>query len=127
MKGIADGAAAGGAKIDGRAIDLLDIAALNTWEEILTLDSAHDALPTGLESVRFPKELAKEMPKPKPSRCSAFAATGPATKDGKIVFGHITMSDLYSANYTNVWLDVKPAKGRRVLMQTFPGGIQSGT
>ncbi len=26
----------------------------------------------------------------------------------------------------NVWLDVKPAQGHRVLMQTYPGGIQSG-
>src|SRR5437660_984052 len=54
------------------------------------------------------------------------AATGPATADGKIVFGHITMFGLYASNYFNVWLDVKPAKGHRVLLQTFPGGIQSG-
>ena len=126
MKGIADGATAAGATFDGRAIDLTDIAALNCWEEIMTLDSALEALPTGLEGVRFPKESAKEVKKPKSSRCSAFAANGPATKDGKIVFGHITMSDLYSANHYNVWLDIKPAKGRRVAMQTYPGGIQSG-
>jgi Phospholipase B len=126
MKGIADGAAAAGAKIDGRPVDLVDIVALNTWEEVLTLDNAHDALPTGLEGARFPKQIALQESKPKPSRCSAFAATGSATTDGKIVFGHITMSDLYSANYSNVWLDVKPAKGRRVLMQSIPGSIQSG-
>ncbi len=126
MKGIADGAAAAGAKIDGKPVDLVDIVALNTWEEVLTLDNAHDALPTGLEGARFPKQIALQESKPKPSRCSAFAATGPATKDGKIVFGHITMSDLYSANYSNVWLDVKPAKGHRIVMQSFPGGIESG-
>ena len=51
--------------------------------------------------------------------CSAFAATGPATADGKIVFGHITMFGLYPSNFYNVWLDVKPAKGHRVLMQTL--------
>jgi hypothetical protein len=58
--------------------------------------------------------------------CSAFAAVGPATADGKIVFGHITMDGLYSSNFYNVWLDVKPKRGHRVLMCAFPGGIQSG-
>ncbi len=66
------------------------------------------------------------MPATKPMHCSAFAATGPATADGKIVFGHITMFGLYPSLFYNVWLDVKPAKGHRVLMQTYPGGIQSG-
>jgi len=126
MKGIAAGAAAAGAKIEGRAVDLIDIVALNSMEEIQTLESALDALPTGLEGVRFPTESAKIGPAPKPSRCSAFIAAGPATKDGKIVMGHITMSDLYSGNYCNIWLDIKPAKGHRLVMQTFPGGIQSG-
>ena len=66
------------------------------------------------------------MPAPQPMHCSAFAATGPATADGKVVFGHITMFGLYPSNFYNVWLDVKPAKGHRVVMQTYPGGIQSG-
>src|SRR5438105_3186075 len=45
MKGIADGASAAGARFDNRPIDLLDIAALNAWPEIDTLDSALNALP----------------------------------------------------------------------------------
>ena len=40
MQGIADGAAAGGAKFEGRPIDLIDIAALNLWAELSTLDDA---------------------------------------------------------------------------------------
>jgi hypothetical protein len=40
MKGIADGASAAGARFDGRAIDLVDVVALNAWPEIDTLDSA---------------------------------------------------------------------------------------
>jgi hypothetical protein len=126
MKGIADGASAAGAKFDGRPIDLLDIVAINAWAEIDTLDNALDALPTGLEGVRFPKEMPRQVSPMKPMHCSAFAATGSATKDGKIVFGHITMFGIYPANFFNIWLDVKPAKGHRVFMQTFPGGIQSG-
>jgi hypothetical protein len=126
MRGIADGAAAAGARFDNRPIDLVDIVGLNVWPEIDTLDSALQALPTGLEGMQFPHPQLRSAPAPKPMRCSAFAATGPATADGKIVFGHITMFGLYPSYFYNVWLDVKPAKGHRVLMQSYPAGIQSG-
>lgn len=126
MKGIADGATEAGARIFDRPIDLVDIVALNCWPEIETLDSALEATPTGLEGIRFPKTQPRAMPKPRPEHCSAFAATGPATADGKIVFGHITMFSLYPANFYNVWLDIKPAKGRRMFMCAYPGAMQSG-
>ncbi len=126
MKGIADGASAAGARFDNRPIDLIDVVALNTWPEIMTLDSALRATPNGLEGMRFPLEAAALKAEPKPERCSAFAATGPATKDGKVVFGHITMFSLYPSNFYNVWLDIKPSKGHRIFMQSYPAGIQSG-
>jgi hypothetical protein len=126
MKGIADGATAAGARFDGRPVDLVDIVALNSWPEFETLNSALGATPTGLEGLRFPHQPLKPMPASKPMHCSAFAATGPATRDGKVVFGHITMFGLYPSLFYNVWLDVKPTAGHRVLMQTYPGGIQSG-
>ncbi len=126
MRGIADGASAEGAKFDGRPLDLSDIATLNLWPEIMTLPWANEALPKGLEGLKFPDAPAKPMLPPKPGHCSAFAANGPATADGKIVFGHITMFSLYPSTFYNIWLDVQPAKGHRVSMQTFPGGIHSG-
>jgi len=126
MKGIADGASAAGARFEGRPVDLLDVVALNAWPEIETLESALNATPNGLEGHRFDLSPPGPQPAPKPMRCSAFAATGPATRDGKIVFGHITMFSLYPSGFYNVWLDVKPARGHRVLMQTYPAGIQSG-
>jgi phospholipase B-like protein/peptidase M1-like protein len=125
MKGIADGAAEAGAKFEGRAIDLTDIVAVNCWAEIDSLPSALEATPSGLETKRFAKPQPRKMPDPTMGRCSSFIATGPATADGKIVFGHITMFGLYPANFFNVWLDVKPEKGHRVVMQSYPGGIQS--
>ncbi len=126
MKGIADGAAAAGAKFDGRPLDFLDIVSLNSEIEIDFLDEALNATATGLESRRFP-EPADLDPRPAPpEHCSAFAANGPATLDGSIVFGHITMFNLAMVPHFNVWLDVKPAHGHRVLMQTYPGGIMSG-
>src|SRR5271157_824870 len=36
------------------------------------------------------------------------------------------MWNLFHAYHYNVWLDVKPSRGHRVLMQTYPGGIMSG-
>jgi hypothetical protein len=128
MKGIAAGASDAGARFGGRPIDLVDIVALNSLPEIGTLGSALVATPTGLEGLRFLEPQLQEMPPPKEMHCSAFAATGPATADGKIVFGHITMFGLYPSNFYNVWLDVKPARGQghRVIMQSYPGGIQSG-
>lgn len=126
MKGIADGATAAGARFDNRPLDVIDIVALNAWPEVETLDSGLDALPTGLEGMRFPKQQPRAMPAPKPMHCSAFAATGPATRDGKIVFGHITMFGLRPSYFYNVWIDVKPARGQRVIMQSYPAGIQSG-
>jgi hypothetical protein len=126
MRGIADGASAAGARYDDRPLDLVDIAVLNCWAEIETLPSALEALPTGLEGIRFPHPQPRAQPPARPEHCSAFAATGKATADGKVVFGHITMFGLYASYHYNVYLDIKPAKGQRVFMCTFPGGIQSG-
>ena len=126
MKGIADGATAAGATFLGRPLDFLDVVTINSDIELEFLDSALDATATGLEAKTFrePPDLSA-TPAP-PEHCSAFAATGPATADGKIVFGHITMFSLHFVRHFNVWLDVKPENGHRVLMQTYPGGIQSG-
>ena len=126
MKGIADGATAAGAKFEGRPLDLIDVVSINSEIEVDFLDSALDATATGLESRRYaePQDLAPN-PAP-PEHCSAFAANGPATPDGSIVFGHITMFNLAMVPHFNVWLDVKPTQGHRVLMQTYPGGIMSG-
>src|SRR5262249_19158424 len=126
MRGIAEGAADAGATFNGRALDLTDIVVLNCWAEIDTLDGGLDALPTGLEGIKFSGKKPKAMPAAKQDHCSAFAATGKATADGKIVFGHITMFGVYPSRFYNVWLDLKPDQGHRVLMQTYPGGIQSG-
>ena len=126
MKGIAEGAAAAGAKVDGRPVDLTDIAGVNLWVELACLSDALRATPNGVEGVKSSKPNAAFPPPPQEHHCSAFAATGPATADGKIVFGHITMWNIHQASHFFVWLDVKPAKGHRVVMQTFPGGIYSG-
>lgn len=63
---------------------------------------------------------------PPKESCSSFIAVGSMTEDGKIVLGHNTM-DGYEAPFCNVILDILPAKGHRILMQSGPGLIHSST
>ena len=128
MRGIAEGASAAGAKWLGRAIDLTDIVVANTTVELSELRAAVWMTPTGLEGLRL--EAPRYYDRKRDSvldHCSAFAATGPATRDGKMIVGHVTWWPLTLAEATNVMLDVKPASGHRVLMQSYAGGIESGT
>ncbi|HEX5228957.1 MAG TPA: C45 family autoproteolytic acyltransferase/hydrolase, partial [Bryobacteraceae bacterium] len=128
MKGIADGASDAGARWEGRAIDLTDIAVVNTTVELSVLSSALTVTPNGLEGLKL---IAPGYVNQKRGgaidHCSAFAATGPATRDGRMVIGHTTWWPLTLAEQTNVMLDIKPTTGHRVLMQSYPGGIESGT
>src|SRR5260370_3004686 len=129
MKGIADGAAAAGAKWGSRPVDLVDIVTANTITELGELRSAMPMTPSGLEGLNLmhPRYDPAKVDVPVTQRCSAFAATGKATRDGKMVIAHVTMWPLTLAEQTNIMLDVQPTEGHRVLMQAYPGGIQSGT
>jgi hypothetical protein len=126
MKGIADGAAAHGAKLDDRPLDLLDVVTINSWAELMCLDESLANTPTGLEGKQFKNPYPPGEPAPHLDHCSAFAATGPATRDGHCVIGHITMFGIYVSKQFNVMIDVTPSDGHRVLMQGFPGAIESG-
>lgn len=129
MRGIADGASDAGIKWQGRRIDLIDIVVANVTVELSELRAAMTTTPTGLEGLKFesPAYFDKKRDAGILDRCSAFAATGPATRDGKMVIGHVTWWPLTLAEQTNVWLDIKPESGHRMLMQSYPGGIESGT
>jgi hypothetical protein len=65
--------------------------------------------------------------KRKPHRCSAFVATGKATKKGDIVMAHTTWQLYGASDWYNVVLDINPAKGNRIIMQSVPGYIDSST
>lgn len=127
MRGIADGASDAGAKWQGRRLDTLDIAVANVTVEMGELSGAVQVTPTGIEGVKFDRPAYAGKPDSPLDHCSAFAATGKATRDGKMVIGHVTWWPLTLAEETNVMLDIQPANGHRVLMQSYPGGIESGT
>lgn len=59
--------------------------------------------------------------------CSAFMAVGDWTADGKIVCAHNSFTDFVDGQYSNVILDIKPENGHRMIMQTSPCWIWSGT
>ncbi len=60
-----------------------------------------------------------------PGKCSAFIATGSATKDGKILIAHSNWSSYAEGENWTVAFDVVPAKGFHFLMDGSPGLITS--
>ena len=128
MRGIADGANANGAKWLNRKLDLTDIVVANTEVEMGELRGAVGMTPTGLEGLNFDPPSYAQPKKDSPTdHCSAFAAAGPATRDGKMIIGHVTWWPQTLAEQTNVMLDIQPESGHRMLIQSYPGGIESGT
>ena len=148
IQGIADGVKDRGGMIYGRVVTKEDILALNEmYEFILSLTSplkrVHPlrsffhmlkerfTVLSSSDEEEFIKEA--EMLSP-PDHCSAFIATGDATVDGRIV---ASQSNFYAGSPTTSWfsnlitqrwnvvIDVKPTKGYRIIMTSFPGSIWS--
>ena len=105
----------------------MDIVVANVTVEMDELQAAMPVTPTGLEGLHFEAPPYFDRKRDIGEHCSAFAATGSATRDGKMVIGHVTWWPLTLAEQTNVMLDIKPAQGRRLIMQSYAGGIESGT
>jgi hypothetical protein len=61
-----------------------------------------------------------------PGNCSAFAATGSWTTDGKIVMAHNNWTGYVIGERWNIIIDLLPETGHRILMDALPGFIHSG-
>jgi hypothetical protein len=127
MKGIADGAAHGGAEYAGRPLDLGDIVAINSVVDLGQLEDAIEVTPHALTGESFLRAEDELLVDEGSHKCSAFAATGPATRDGQVVFGQIFMWYGYTGVHWNVICDLVPTDGHRLVYHTFPGGIHSGS
>jgi hypothetical protein len=110
IEGIAAGCCANGTKTTPDEI--------LTWNNYFTLtDSWYSTVSTSKAS----KEGGSS------DHCSAFIAVGDYTEDGKIVVAHNSFANFIDGQYMKVVLDLKPTNGKRILMQTCPCWIWSGT
>jgi len=111
MKGIAAGARAAGADVTYR-----DVLTWNAYEE--------------LTGYWWPNVVAGKLPDlaaQSRDRCSAFVATGSYTADGRPVIAHNNWNVYNAGRFDNVILDLVPDDGHRMVMQSAPGFIDSGT
>ncbi len=127
MQGIADGAAAASAKIHGRTLNLLDIVTINSAVDLSQLGSALTETAHPLSGRSFRKDEEEARAAERLHKCSSFLANGNASRDGRIVFGQLFMWSGYTGIHWDVICDVQPARGHRLVYQTFPGGIHSGS
>ena len=111
LQGIADGL-----KAHGSTLDLWDIVALNGDIEL-----SNYYLPVVNKREGKPNPPAAVAP----GKCSAFVATGSATKDGKIVIAHSNWSSYAEGERWTVVFDIVPASGQHLLMDGLPGVITS--
>jgi hypothetical protein len=112
LQGIAEGLNAR----TGSSLDVYDIVALNSFEEVpdyyVPWLNKQDKTPN-------PPNLKS------PGNCSAFVAAGSWTKDGQIVVAHNNWTSYMNGERWRIIFDIQPAHGYRILMDGFPGVIAS--
>ena len=108
IRGIADGAKAAG-------VDM-------TWQEVLAWNGYEE-----LTGYWWPNVMEGVYEALDNDHCSAFIATGSVTKGGKIVMAHTSWDAFEWGQFFNLILDIKPASGHRMFMQSVPGFIESMT
>jgi hypothetical protein len=107
-----DGIVAGvNARLGEGKIDRKDVVAMNAILEM---------------SWYYVPWLAKIADPTPPGHCSAIAATGSWTTDGKIVMAHNNWVEYVIGERWNIVIDMVPEKGNRVVMDALPGFIHSG-
>jgi hypothetical protein len=112
LQGIAEGLNAR----TGSQLDVYDIVALNSFEEV----------PDYYVPWLNKKEKLANAPNLKsPGNCSAFVATGSWTKHGQIVIAHNNWTSYMNGERWRIIFDIQPSHGYRILMDGFPGIIVS--
>ncbi len=100
----------------GSQLDVYDIVALNSFEEV----------PDYYVPWLNKKEKVANAPNLKsPGNCSAFVATGSWTKDHQIVIAHNNWTSYMNGERWRIIFDIQPSNGYRILMDGFPGVIAS--
>jgi Phospholipase B len=112
LQGIAEGLHAR----TGSQLDVYDIVALNSFEEVP--DYYVPWLNKQTQKANAPNLRA-------PGNCSAFVATGSWTKDRQIVIAHNNWTSYMKGERWHIIFDIQPTHGYRILMDGFPGVIVS--
>ncbi len=113
LQGIADGAKAHGI----HDMDLWDVVALNGFME------TPDYYVPYLEHRARGSAALSAGP---PGHCSAFVATGDWTRDHKPVIAHSNWTSFMDGERWRIIFDIVPRHGYHLLMDGFPGKIDSG-
>lgn len=111
MKGISEGVQYTGIK----DVDVLDIVALNGYGDTLTYYAWQE------------HQKDPSTSPPAPGHCSAFIATGDATKDGQIVLAHNMWWNYILGGLFNIMMSIDPDKGHKIFLVTGPGSIGGNT
>ncbi len=110
MKGIAAGATKAGVAV--------------SWEEILAWNGYEELTDYWWPNAKEKYRYAPSFPAQK-DHCSAFMAVGSATKGGRVVMAHNSWNNFEWGQFANLILDIVPAEGQRMFMQSEPGYIDS--
>ena len=100
------------------------------FDEVLAWNGYMDLLQSWwpAQLTQHPPELGgKRSPSRRGHHCSAFIATGSATRDGRIVMAHNSWDRYAAGDAFNVVFDIVPDSGHRIIMQGLPGCISSLT
>jgi len=127
MEGIAEGCNANGCKTS--------VDEIIAWNFYMSIPYWY---PSWIETNENPSDPNGSKPKKHMSagpreggakdHCSAFIAVGKDwTEDGKIVVAHNSFCDYIDGQYSNIVVDITPTDGFRMIMQTSPCWIWSGT
>jgi hypothetical protein len=109
LEGIAAGLSAHGVKMD-----VWDVTALNA------------SLEWSYYMKQYNEERKTKKASPAPGdHCSAFAATGSYTADGKVILAHNNWTSYLDGERWTMVFDIVPEKGYRFIMDGFPGLIHS--
>jgi hypothetical protein len=112
LQGIAEGLNAR----TGSQLDVYDIVAFNSFEEV----------PDYYVPWLNKQQKTPNAPNLKsPGNCSAFVATGSWTKGGQIVIAHNNWTSYVNGERWRIIFDIQPSNGYRILMDGFPGVIAS--
>lgn len=127
IKGIADGVKARGGTIYGHPVGYEDILTANEFQDcwysfsfIKKKIHPFRGIFYGLKNLLPGTRRLSEQ-----GSCSAFAATGDATIDGRAIVAHSSQPMYYITERVNIILDVKPSQGNRFIMMCPPGQIWS--